>query len=142
MNDEDLKDLFADYRPQMTDGDEFMRTIEKKLEAVEYVKRYNAVSRRRSRLALAAAFVLGGALGCLTMTMFGSLPHIDIHNPLVYIWDGGSVLTAPEIFNVVKYNAPWIYMLAFAGIVSTGLIHLILSWQDVKLPLKKNSQTR
>ena len=39
MNEQELKDLFDGYRPMLSDNAEFMQTIEKKLEAVEYVKR-------------------------------------------------------------------------------------------------------
>lgn len=128
MNEQELKDLFANYRPMLSDNAEFMQTIEKKLEAVEYVKRYNAAAKRRSRIALAVAFVLGGVAGCVAMLMFDYVPRTDLNAPVYYTIQNNGLA---GLITIVKHYAPWIYMLTFSGVAIIGIVNLVLSWQSM-----------
>ena len=64
--DKALEDVFLSHRPVFDDRDEFMHRLEQKLDAVEYVRRYEEARLRRYRwvlaLALALALAFGGAL--------------------------------------------------------------------------------
>ena len=61
--DKALEELFLAARPTFDDGDAFIARLEKRLDAVEYLKQHEKVCLRRYRYAMLAAFVLGVILG-------------------------------------------------------------------------------
>lgn len=61
--DKALEELFLAARPTFDDGDAFIARLEKRLDAVEYLKQHEEACIRRYRYAMLAAFVLGLVLG-------------------------------------------------------------------------------
>ena len=72
--DKDLEELFLVSRPQFTDGDAFMATLAKRLDAVEYVRQQQAATLHRYRVAMAAAFVVGIASGIAVAVLLLATP--------------------------------------------------------------------
>lgn len=78
-----LEEMFARYQPDLGDSDKYMEAFSKKLEAVEYVKRYQEAQVRRRRKQLVVAFAMGvltGALGIILTLLhpFWTLPPVNI----------------------------------------------------------------
>lgn len=86
MDDEKIKDILKTYRPELTSDFQFMASLERKMEAVEYVKQEMRALRRRNKIAVAAAAVAGFVMGSLT-TMLA---------PLVTDWASTTALTIPS----------------------------------------------
>lgn len=63
MEDKFIRDIFSSYNPSMGSSEQYMVRLEKRLEAVEYVKQYANSRRRYYRLLVMAAFVIGLILG-------------------------------------------------------------------------------
>ena len=61
--DKALEELFLAARPTFDDGDAFVARLEKRLDAVEYLKQHEEACIRRYRYAMLATFVLGLVLG-------------------------------------------------------------------------------
>ena len=61
--DKALEELFLAARPTFDDGDAFIQKLEKRLDAVEYLKQHEEACIRRYRYAMLATFVLGVVLG-------------------------------------------------------------------------------
>lgn len=61
--DKALEEIFLAARPTFDDGDAFIRKLEKRLDAVEYLKQHEEACLRRYRYAMLATFVLGLVLG-------------------------------------------------------------------------------
>ena len=61
--DKALEELFLAARPTFDDGDAFIQKLEKRLDAVEYLKQHEEACIRRYRYAMLGAFVLGVVLG-------------------------------------------------------------------------------
>lgn len=61
--DKALEELFLAARPTFDDGDAFIQKLEKRLDAVEYLKQHEEACIRRYRYAMLATFVLGLVLG-------------------------------------------------------------------------------
>lgn len=59
MKDKDLEALFLANKPKFEDGDAFMASLNKRLDAVEYLRQYEVASKRRYRLCMVAAFFCG-----------------------------------------------------------------------------------
>lgn len=79
----DLKDLFADFDPEVSDGAIFMSRLEKKLEAIEQVRRMQEARVRRYRIATLVAFVVGLVTGGALLAVVMGMPA----DPLVFTFD-------------------------------------------------------
>lgn len=74
MKDKALEELFLAARPTFDDGDAFIRKLEKRLDAVEYLKQHKETCIRRYRYAMLATFVLGLVLGGGAIAMMLNAP--------------------------------------------------------------------
>lgn len=72
--DKALEELFLAARPTFDDGDAFIRKLEKRLDAVEYLKQHEETCIRRYRYAMLATFVLGLVLGGGAIAMMLNAP--------------------------------------------------------------------
>lgn len=77
-----LADIFSEYNPTLYDDAEFMKALNTKLEAVEYIKQYNHAQIRRSRYMVVAALVMGIVVGVVStaylLLFAGTGPVINI----------------------------------------------------------------
>ncbi len=87
-----LEEIFSTYQPELGDRDEYMKSLSRKLEAVELVKHYYEQQARRYKIAVIFALVLGifiGGVGISLITMFPSeLPIFTFgarHHLLVFL---------------------------------------------------------
>lgn len=72
--DKALEELFLAARPTFDDGDAFIARLEKRLDAVEYLKQHEKVCLRRYRYAMLAAFLLGVILGGGVIAVMLAMP--------------------------------------------------------------------
>lgn len=63
MEDDQLKDLFAGFNPPMGDNNQFMSKLERNLLAVEFAKTHCAEARRKNRVAVIVASIVGFVCG-------------------------------------------------------------------------------
>ena len=57
--DKALEELFLAQKPQFDDSEAFIESLNKRLDAVEYIKQHQEAAIRRYKMALVAAFVVG-----------------------------------------------------------------------------------
>lgn len=76
MND-DLKPLFDSYRPELGDADEYTERLQRKMEALRWMKQQADEQRRLFRRWLVVAFATGAVLGAVALayTLMHPLPH-------------------------------------------------------------------
>jgi len=72
--DKALEELFLAQTPHFTDGDAFMASLTKRLDAVEYLKQYQERTIRRYKMAMIMAFVVGIISGAITIAWVISTP--------------------------------------------------------------------
>lgn len=72
--DKALEELFLAARPTFDDGDAFIARLEKRLDAVEYLKQHEEACLRRYRYAMLAAFVFGVILGGGVIAVMLAMP--------------------------------------------------------------------
>lgn len=72
--DKALEELFLAARPTFDDGDAFIARLEKRLDAVEYLKQHEEACLRRYRYAMLAALVLGVILGGGVIAVMLAMP--------------------------------------------------------------------
>ena len=72
--DKELEDLFLAQQPHFDDNEAFMASLNKRLDAVEYVKQHQEATIRRYKWAMVAAFVVGIISGAIAIAFVLSLP--------------------------------------------------------------------
>ena len=72
--DKALEDLFLAQKPHFDDQTDFMAALNRRLDAVEYVRQHQEATLRRYKMAMAAAFVIGIVSGAATLAFVLSMP--------------------------------------------------------------------
>ena len=72
--DKALEELFLSQQPHFNDNADFMATLTRRLDAVEYVRQHQEATLRRYRMAMVAAFVVGIISGAVTLAFVLSMP--------------------------------------------------------------------
>ena len=72
--DKDLEELFLAQKPHFDDNEDFMASLNKRLEAVEYLKQHQEATIRRYKMAMVVAFVVGIISGGVTIAFLLSTP--------------------------------------------------------------------
>lgn len=63
MEEDKIRNLFADYRPELSSDSQFMRRLQISMDAVESVRRQSEATRRRCKVAVSAGACAGFAAG-------------------------------------------------------------------------------
>lgn len=84
MDDDKIKDLFNDYKPELTSSFHFMSNLQKNLDAVEIVKSQNLALKKRNRRAIAIAATTGFVMGVIFMLAFQFFGDPGIFFSLVF----------------------------------------------------------
>ena len=72
--DKALEELFLAQQPHFDDQADFMATLTRRLDAVEYVRQHQEATLRSYKLAMVAAFVVGLVSGAVTLAFVLSMP--------------------------------------------------------------------
>ena len=89
--DKALEDLFLAAKPSFDNTDQFMPSLIKRLDAVEYLKQREEAYIRRYRYGMIAAFVLGIVSGGIILALILSAPA---NSPLITFNVGSGILLA------------------------------------------------
>ena len=120
--DKALEELFLAQKPQFNDSEEFMASLEKRLEAVEFIKRHQEATIRRYKMAMVAAFVVGIVSGGVTIAFVLSAPATV---PLF------SVQMQTGALAWLAANSRPIVTTALTQLMTIGLISIITNIQDI-----------
>lgn len=120
--DKALEELFLAQKPQFNDSEEFMASLEKRLEAVEFIKRHQEATIRRYKMAMVAAFVVGIVSGGVTIAFLLSAPAAI---PLF------SVQMQTGALAWLAANSRPIITTALTLLMTIGLISIISNIQDI-----------
>ena len=74
--DKALEDLFLAQKPQFDDNEAFMASLNKRLDAVEYIKQHQEATIRHYKMVLVVAFVVGIISGAVTIAFLLSTPAV------------------------------------------------------------------
>ncbi|MBO7594717.1 MAG: hypothetical protein J6T12_07075 [Salinivirgaceae bacterium] len=121
--DKALEELFLAQKPQFNDSEAFMASLEKRLEAVEFIKRHQEATIRRYKMAMVAAFVVGIVSGGVTIAFLLSAPAAV---PLF------SFQAQTVLLSWLAENARSIVAAALALLMAFGLISIFNNIQDIR----------
>jgi len=75
MNDDiRLQELFDDFRPTLTDIEQFSSQLERRLAMIDEIREAQAAQLRRYRMAVVAAFVVGIVFGSVLLAVILATP--------------------------------------------------------------------
>ena len=120
--DKKLEELFLAQKPTFDDKADFMATVTRRLDAVEFVRQHQEASLRRYKLAMVAAFVVGIISGAVTMAFVLSMPT-DV--PLFTLSVESSILLW------VAENSRIIATTTLALLMSFGIMSIFSNVQDI-----------
>ena len=120
--DKALEDLFLAQQPHFDDRDDFMASLNKRLDAVEYLKQYQEATIRRYKIAMVATFVIGiisGAAGILFLLATpADVPLFTFRMHSVFLqW--------------LSENSRILVAITLSLLMSFGLISIIANIQDI-----------
>ena len=121
--DKALEDLFLAQKPQFDDSKAFMASLNKRLDAVEYIKQHQEVTIRRYKMVLVVAFVVGVISGAVTIAFLLSTPAAV---PLFTFQVETSWLSW------LAANSRLITATALSLLITFGLISIISNIQDIR----------
>lgn len=126
--DKKLEELFLAQKPTFDDKAEFMDTVTRRLDAVEFVRQHQEATLRRYKLAMVAAFVVGIVSGAVTIAFVLSTP-VDV--PLFTFSVESSILLW------IAENSRLIATTVLALLMSFGIMSIISNVQDI-LAIRQN----
>ena len=121
--DKALEDLFLAQKPQFDDSEAFMTSLNKRLDAVEYIKQHQEATIRRYKMALVVAFVVGIVSGAVTIAFLLSTPA---EVPLF------TFQVETGILSWLAANSRLLTATALSLLITFGLISIIGNIQDIR----------
>ena len=121
--DKALEELFLAQKPHFDDGEAFMASLNKRLDAVEYIKQHQEATIRRYKMALVVAFVVGIISGAVTIAFLLSTP---VAVPLF------TFRVQTGWLSWLAANSRIITATALSLLVTLGLISIIGNIQDIR----------
>jgi hypothetical protein len=119
--DKALEDLFLAQKPQFTDNADFMASLTKRLDTVEFIKQHQEATIRRYKMMMVAAFVVGIISGAFAIAFVLSTPA----EPLFTF----SIQSAFLLW--IAENSRLIVSTAIALLMTVGTISIIGNVQDI-----------
>ena len=121
--DKALEELFLAQKPQFDDNEAFMASLNKRLDAVEYIKQHQEATIRHYKMALVVAFVVGIISGGITIAFLLSTPAAV---PLF------TFQVETGWLSWLAANSRVLTATALSLLISFGLISIIGNIQDIK----------
>jgi len=121
--DKELEELFLAQKPQFDDNEAFMASLNKRLEAVEYIKQHQEATIRRYKMALVVAFVVGIISGVITIIYMFSTP---VGMPLF------TFRVQTGWLSWLAANSRLLTATVLSLLVTFGLISIVSNIQDIR----------
>lgn len=121
--DQTLEDLFLAHKPHFDDRDNFMASLTKRLDAVEYIKQHQEATIRRYKMAMVVAFIAGLIVGGIAMAYILSTP-MDV--PVF------SFKTQFALLQWLIDNSRLITVTAISLLTTLGIAAFITNIQEIK----------
>ena len=120
--DKAIEELFLAQTPHFTDGDAFMASLTKRLDAVEYLKQYQERTIRRYKMVMVAAFVVGIISGAASIAFIMSTPA-DVPLFTFHVQTG--------ILVWIAQNSRLFVASALSLLMTAGICSIISNVQDI-----------
>ena len=122
IKDKALEDIFLAQKPHFSDNTDFMASLTKRLDSVEYIKQHQEATIRRYKMAMVLVFVVGIISGAATIAFVLSTP---LDTPLfTFKVQTGFLLWLTK-------NSRWITVTALSMVMTVGIFSIISNTLDI-----------
>ena len=121
--DKALEEFFLAQKPQFDDSEAFMASLNKRLDAVEYIKQHQEATIRHYKMALVVAFVVGIISGIVTIVFMLTMP---VAVPLF------TFRAQTGWLSWLADNSRLLTTTALSLLVTFGLISIVSNIQDIR----------
>lgn len=130
MDNDNLKELFGNFNPDLSSGSNFIARLQQRMDTIEMVRQYNAELRRRNRIAVMIAALAGFIMGVvLTLLM-----------PLIGDWIATFRLSVPgHAFNIDLHYIAWVLLAAVSMFTALNTYEIALARLAPKDPVRLQS---
>lgn len=130
MDNDNLKELFGNFNPDLSSGSDFIARLQQRMDTIEMVRQYNAELRRRNRIAVMIAALAGFIMGVvLTLLM-----------PLIGDWIATFRLSVPgHAFNIDIHYIAWVLLAAVSMFTALNTYEIALARLAPKDPVRLQS---
>lgn len=130
MDNDNLKELFGNFNPDLSSGSDFIARLQQRMDTIEMVRQYNAELRRRNRIAVMIAALAGFIMGVvLTLLM-----------PLIGDWIATFRLSVPgHAFNIDLHYIAWVLLAAVSMFTALNTYEIALARLAPKDPVRLQS---
>ena len=128
--DKALEELFLAHKPHFDDSDDFMASLTKRLDAVEYIKQHQEETIRRYKMAMLAALLVGIISGAITMALILSTPF-DV--PLFSFFGAKSnnhIVTGLLLW--LSENSRLMTAALLSVLITLGMISIVNNVQEIR----------
>ena len=122
MKDKALEELFLAQKPHFSDNAEFMASLTKRLDAVEFIKQHQEATIRRYKMLMVAVFVVGIISGAVSIAYVLSTPA-DVPLFTLHVQTGFLLWMAE--------NSRMIAATGLSLLMTLGIISIISNVQDI-----------
>ena len=122
IKDKALEDIFLAQKPHFSDNTDFMVSLTKRLDSVEYIKQHQESIIRRYKMAMVVAFVVGIISGAVTIAFVLTTP---LDTPLFTF----KVQTGFLLW--LMRNSRWITVTALSMLMTVGIFSIISNTLDI-----------
>ena len=132
MKDKALEELFLTQKPHFSDNADFIATLTKRLDAVEFIKQHQEATIRRYKMLMVAAFVVGIVGGTASIAYILSTPadvplfSFQVQTDFL-LW----LAEHSNLFALLAENSRLITATALSLLMYLGLISIISNVQDI-----------
>ena len=129
MKDKALEDLFLAQKPHFSDNADFMASLTKRLDAVEFIKQHQEATIRRYKMAMVVALVAGIISGVITMVFLLYSP-IDVPVFTFFGQDCDHALSGVLLW--LSENSRLIIAASLSLLMTAGLISIVNNAHEIK----------
>ncbi len=125
--EKDIRQLFDAFQPQMSSGADFMSQLDRRLDAIEYIRKIQTKEKKRNRTTLLCTFAGGLVVGCalyaFLMSQNDVIPSITIDTHFLLLRIIGE--------NIQLFTYVLLCSIAIVGIVmAVGMWNEMLGFKD------------
>lgn len=126
MNDDKFKEIFENYKPELSSDFQFMTKLQRNIEAIEIAKQHNSAVLKRHRIAVVLAALSGFVAGVLMTLLL----------PLAYDWISSIRFLSPGLsagsITVDSQMITWIVAAVMSGFTAYNAYVITVSVLPVK----------
>ena len=113
IQDHELDQLLCSYDPTLSSSEQFLKTLDQRLKAIDILKQYNAGEMHRNRRRAVTSFCIGAVCGAITAIFL-----LLIHDPIEML----QITIHSQILAILLSCAPYLFIAPSIALIVYGML--------------------